>query len=130
MKNLEQNRKLILERLSGAGWSSTRTREGAQEVAVEYHNGKLALELLENTLDESELALDLFIESDEEHGVHLQILFGDDPDTLAKLVAELIAFQDVIEEANLQDCARRLLRVTPSILVEADDDLVPLEDEP
>ena len=132
MTGLEQDRKLITDALTAAGWQLSDRGRAFHGAFFERHNAhKLTLEVQEGTNENKNRFFTLVVSPGFAQGLYLNVHYGEDVGKLAEAIKLLVSFQDAISPDNFKTYVRQLLKVCPKILLDLEEreHLVPLVDD-
>ena len=132
MTGLEQDRKVITDALTAAGWQLSDRGRAFHGAFFERHNAhKLMLEVQEGSNENKNRFFTLVVSPGFTQGLCLNVHFGEDTGKLFEALKLIVSFQDAISPDNFKSYVRKLLKVCPKILLDLEEleHLVPLVDD-
>lgn len=131
MTGLEQDRKAIRAHLLASGWTvSDRGKFSDERAYLEYQTPSgLLLEVHEGTNEEEDRFFFFYLSPGFGQGVHLSVHFHDDGAIRDRTVAFIASHKDEFSAQTYQDLLRQLLKQGAEVLLDTEDDLVPLTDD-
>jgi hypothetical protein len=131
MSGLEEDRKAIRTTLKAAGWQvSDRGKLSDERGYMEHKTSSgLLLEIQEGTNEEKDRFIFFYLSPGAAQGVHLNVHFKDDPTVRDGVLKYIGDHKDDFSPETYKDHLRKLLKLGPEILVDVEDDLIPLADD-
>src|ERR1041384_3775214 len=130
MTGLLEDRKAIREVLLGAGWIvSDRGKIGDRAYLEHMTPQGMFLEILEGASEQTDRFFFFYLSAGPDEVIHLNIHFHDDPDIRDRVIRYLAEHKDEFSPDNYRSHLRSMLKLGPEILVDTEDDLIPLEDD-
>jgi len=131
MTGLEQDRKAIRTHLLASGWTlSDRGKFSDERAYLEYQTPSgLLLEVQEGTNEEEDRFFFFYLAPGFGQGVHLNVHFQDDAAVRDRVVAFISEHKDEFSPETYKGLLRRLLTQGAEVLLDTEDELVPLADD-
>jgi hypothetical protein len=131
MTGLEQDRKAIRAHLLASGWTvSDRGKFSDERAYLEYQTPSgLLLEVQEGTNEEADRFFFFYLAPGFGQGVHLNVHFRDDAAVRDRTVAFISEHKDDFSPETYKGLLRRLLKLGAEVLLDTEDELVPLADD-
>jgi hypothetical protein len=131
MTGLEQDRKAIRTRLLAAGWTlSDRGKFSDERAYLEYKTPTgLLLEVQEGTNEQEDRFFFFYLSPALGQGVHLNVHFHDDVAIRDGVLGFIADHRDEFSRDNYKGLLRRLLKLGAEVLLDTEDELVPLIDD-
>lgn len=130
MTGQELDRKAIFERLTAAGWHISDRGKATGEAYMEYLTlSKLLLEVQEGVSPEKDRFFFFYLTSESAESIQMNIHFHDDPAIRDSVLNYIVEHQDDFSEITFKNHLRKMLELGPEILLDTEDDLVPLVDD-